>query len=143
MFSGTDLDDLIEEYTELLERQPELDSEEIMLINEVVNENIGPQLTITRDPERGRCLRLALDGEAFLSEDVGEKNAKPLELSTGERNFISLAFELLLARHSQKDFIVLDDPISSFDSVYKNKIAFCIMKFLEKKRLLFLHIIWI
>lgn len=134
MFSGTDLDDLIEEYTELLERQPELDSEEIMLINEVVNENIGPQLTITRDPERGRCLRLALDGEAFLSEDVGEKNAKPLELSTGERNFISLAFELLLARHSQKDFIVLDDPISSFDSVYKNKIAFCIMKFLEKKK---------
>lgn len=29
---------------------------------------------------------------------------------------------------------MLDDPISSFDSVYKNKIAFCIIKFLENKK---------
>jgi len=57
-----------------------------------------------------------------------------LHLSTGEQNFISLAFELLLARHSEKEFIVLDDPISSFDSIYKNKIAFCIIKFLENKK---------
>ena len=57
-----------------------------------------------------------------------------MELSTGEQNFISLAFELLLARHSNKDYIVMDDPISSFDSVYKNKIAFCIIKFLENKK---------
>lgn len=31
-------------------------------------------------------------------------------------------------------YIELDDPISSFDSVYKNKIAFCIIKFLENKK---------
>lgn len=133
MFSGTDLDEIFDEYAQLLENQPSLDSEELMLINEVVNENIGPELTIVRDSDNGRNFRLLLDGKAFLSEDVG-KNTKPLELSTGERNFISLAFELLLARHSQKDFVVLDDPISSFDSVYKNKIAFCIIKFLEKKK---------
>ena len=59
---------------------------------------------------------------------------KQMELSTGEQNFISLAFELLYARHSDKEYIIMDDPISSFDSVYKNKIAFCIIKFLENKK---------
>ena len=28
---------------------------------------------------------------------------------------------------------MLDDPISSFDSIYKNKIAYCIIKFLDRK----------
>jgi hypothetical protein len=61
-------------------------------------------------------------------------------LSTGEQNFISLAFELLLARHSDKEYVVIDDPISSFDSVYKNKIAYCIVKFLENKKvIIFTH----
>lgn len=46
-----------------------------------------------------------------------------MHLSNGEQNFISLAFALLLARNSEKEFVVLDDPISSFDSVYKNKIS--------------------
>ena len=59
---------------------------------------------------------------------------KQMELSTGEQNFISLAFELLYARHSDKEYIIMDDPISSFDSVYKNIIAFCIIKFLENKK---------
>ena len=40
----------------------------------------------------------------------------------------------LVSRHSDKEFVVLDDPISSFDSIYKNKIAFCIIKFLENKK---------
>lgn len=61
-------------------------------------------------------------------------NREEMHLSSGEQNFISLAFELLLARHSDQEFVVLDDPISSFDSVYKNKIAYCIIKFLEKKK---------
>ena len=59
---------------------------------------------------------------------------KQMELSTGEQNYISLAFELLYAHHSDKEYIIMDDPISSFDSVYKNKIAFCIIKFLENKK---------
>lgn len=134
MFNDSDLDAYFDEYANLLESQPILDNEELMLINEVVNENIGPEITIVRDENNGRNFRLLLDGKAFLGGDVVEKNQKPLKLSTGERNFISLAFELLLARHSEKDFVVLDDPISSFDSVYKNKIAYCIIKFLEKKK---------
>ncbi len=51
-----------------------------------------------------------------------------------------MAFELLLARRTDREFVVLDDPISSFDSLYKNKIAYCIVKFLEnKKQLIFTH----
>ncbi len=134
MFEGTNLDTYFDEYAHLLDRQPSLDNEELMLINEVVNENIGPEITIVRDAQNGRNFRLLLDGKVFLGDDVGEKNQKPLNLSTGERNFVSLAFELLLARHSDKEFVVLDDPISSFDSVYKNKIAYCIIKFLENKK---------
>ncbi|SHD76263.1 hypothetical protein [Schnuerera ultunensis] len=35
---------------------------------------------------------------------------------------------------------MLDDPISSFDSIYKNKIAFIIVKFLEgKKQVILTH----
>lgn len=70
-----------------------------------------------------------LDDQALLGLDRSE-----MHLSSGEQNFISLAFALLLARHSRQEFIVLDDPISSFDSVYKNKIVFCIIKFLENKK---------
>ncbi len=127
IFEDTNLDIYFNEYEHLLDRQPSLDNEELMLINQVVNENIGPEITIVRDAQNGRNFRLLLDGKAFLGDDVGEKNQKPLKLSTGERNFISLAFELLLARHANKELIVLDDPISSFDSVYKNKIAYCII----------------
>ena len=52
-----------------------------------------------------------------------------MDLSSGEQNFISLAFELLMARHSNKEYVVLDDPVSSFDSVYKNKIASALSNF--------------
>ncbi|MGL4913407.1 MAG: hypothetical protein ACRC3Y_13355, partial [Romboutsia sp.] len=44
------------------------------------------------------------------------------------------------AKNTEKRYIVLDDPISSFDSIYKNKIAFCIIKFLEdKKQIILTH----
>ena len=74
---------------------------------------------------------------------IGDKallgtDPKDMELSRGEQNFISLTFEFLLARHSDKEYVILDDPISSLDSVYKNKIAFCIIKFLENKKQLVL-----
>ena len=95
----------------------------------MINENIGKDITIVRDEDNDRNYKLKLGDKDLLGTD-----RKEMELSTGEQNFISLAFELLLARHSDKEYIVMDDPISSFDSVYKNKIAFCIIKFLEKKK---------
>ncbi|WP_109840486.1 AAA family ATPase [Schnuerera ultunensis] len=47
---------------------------------------------------------------------------------------------MLRAKRSEAEIIVLDDPISSFDSIYKNKIAFIIVKFLEgKKQVILTH----
>ena len=128
-FDGTRLFDIFDEYAQLVETQPELDTEELLFIENVINENIGKDITIVRDEDNDRNYKLKLGDKDLLGTD-----RKEMELSTGEQNFISLAFELLLARHSDKEYIVMDDPISSFDSVYKNKIAFCIIKFLEKKK---------
>ncbi len=127
-FDGTSLLSDFDEYIRLTQTKPELDSEELLYIEDVINENIGKNITIERDPD-SKNYKLKLGNQDLL----GTSRDK-LELSTGEQNFISLSFELLLARHSNKDYVVLDDPISSFDSVYKNKIAFCIVKFLEDKK---------
>ena len=118
-----------DEYTSLLETQPTLDSEELLYIQEIISENIGRNIRIIRDEDNDHNFKLMLDDQELLGLDRSE-----MHLSSGEQNFISLTFALLLARHSNRDFVVLDDPISSFDSVYKNKIAFCIIRFLENKK---------
>ena len=133
-FDGTSLFQDYDEYNELVATQPQLDSEELLFIEDIINENIGKDITIERDPE-SKNYKMKLGDKDLLGTD-----RDAMELSSGEQNFISLSFELLLARHSDKEYIVLDDPISSFDSVYKNKIAFCIIKFLEgKKQIVLTH----
>jgi hypothetical protein len=63
-----------------------------------------------------------------------------LPLSTGEQNFLSLTFEFLKAKNSSCPIVVIDDPISSFDSIYKNKVAYAIVKMLHnKKRIVLTH----
>lgn len=134
-FNGTSMYAWYDEYTTLLESQPELDSEELLFIEQVISENISRDIRVIRDEENDRNFKLMLGEQPLL----GTERSK-MQLSTGEQNFISLTFELLLARHSDKEFVVLDDPISSFDSIYKNKIAFCIVKFLEgKKQIVLTH----
>lgn len=128
-FDGSSMLKDYEEYKNILEQQPQIDSEELLFIKEVISENIGPEISIIRDEENDNNFKILLAGDDFLEVD-----RKDLHLSTGEQNFISLSFELLLARRSDKEFVVMDDPISSFDSVYKNKIAYCIIKFLENKK---------
>ena len=133
-FDETSLFRDFDEYAALVETTPQLDSEEFLYIADVINESIGKDITIERDPD-SKNYKLKLGDKDLLNTDRGA-----MELSSGEQNFISLAFELLLARHSKKEYVVLDDPISSFDSVYKNKIAFCIIKFLdEKKQIVLTH----
>lgn len=129
VFDDTSMLSDFAEYQALLETQPQIDSEELLYITEVISDNIRADITIVRDDENDKNFKLMLSGKPFLNVE-----REQLHLSTGEQNFISLAFELLLARHSEKEFVVLDDPISSFDSIYKNKIAFCIIKFLENKK---------
>ncbi len=128
-FDGTTLYNDYDEHAELTSVQPQLDSEELLYIENVISENIGKNITIVRDEENDNNYKLKIGNKNLLGTERHE-----MELSTGEQNFISLAFELLYARHSNKEYIVMDDPISSFDSVYKNKIAFCILKFLENKK---------
>ncbi|MCK5659940.1 MAG: AAA family ATPase [Methanosarcinales archaeon] len=113
------------EYNKLIENQPELSSEDIRFIEIIINENIEKNINLERDGDN-KNLKLRLGGKELLNQDRDK-----LSLSTGEQNFISLAFELLKAKKSDKKVIVLDDPISSFDSIYKNKIVYCIIKFLE------------
>ena len=115
------------EYSQLIESRPELTDEDIIFIENIVNENIDKVIELQRD--ENKTLRLVLDGQEFLNKDRQE-----LKLSNGEQNFISLAFELLKSKNTDKEIIILDDPISSFDSIYKNKIAFSIVKFLQSKK---------
>ena len=129
VFSNTAMYAWWNEYTHLLGAQPELDSEELVYIEKIISENIGREIKLVRDAANDHNFKLMLDDQELLGLERNE-----MHLSTGEQNFISLAFALLLARHSNQEFVVLDDPISSFDSVYKNKIAFCIIKFLENKK---------
>ena len=92
-----------DEYSSLLETQPTLDSEELLYIQEIISENIGRNIRITRDDDSDHNFKLMLDNQALLGMDRSE-----MHLSSGEQNFISLAFALLLARHSGQEFIVLD-----------------------------------
>lgn len=125
----------VDEYNGLIAGQPEIDDEDLLYIKTIISDNIDKEIEIKRDEQNGNNFMLLLSDEQFLGVDRTD-----LHLSTGEQNFISLAFELLMARRTDKDFIVLDDPISSFDSLYKNKIAYCIVKFLENKnQLIFTH----
>lgn len=129
VFIDTTMYSDFDEYSLLLEGQPYIDDEELLYIEQIINDNIDRNIRLIRDQENDNNFKLMLDDKPLLGTPT-----KEMHLSAGEQNFISLAFELLLAKNSTKEFIVLDDPISSFDSVYKNKIAFCIVKFLEKKK---------
>lgn len=128
IFDGTTMYGDYDEHSALVDSEPEIDDEELLYIENIINDNIDRDIRLIRDQENDRNIKLMLDDKPLPG-----MSTKEMHLSTGEQNFISLAFELLLARNSDKEFIVLDDPISSFDSVYKNKIAFCIVKFLESK----------
>jgi len=127
-FDNTDLFKRYDEYELLTQKKPEFDEEELLYIERIISDNIEKEIAIERDSTT-RNYKLKLGDKNLIGIPRND-----MELSAGEQNFISLAFELLLARHSSKQYVVLDDPISSFDSVYKNKIAYCIIRFLEDKK---------
>lgn len=120
---GTKLAEKVQEHYELCKADPKFEDDDIRLIEEFVNDNMSKEVLLKREDGK---LTLYLDSSQLLGEE-------DLQLSTGEQNFISLAFEFLKAKKSEAKIIVVDDPISSFDSIYKNKIAFMILKFLRGK----------
>ncbi|SET73777.1 AAA family ATPase [Lacrimispora sphenoides] len=128
-FDSTTMVRDFDELSRLRNVQPSLDSDDLLYIQDVISENIDRDIRVIRDNDNEKNFKLMLGDAPLLNVERHE-----MCLSTGEQNFISLTFELLLAKNSGKEYIVLDDPISSFDSIYKNKIAFCIVKFLESKK---------
>lgn len=132
--NGTDLEVRYNEYMAILREQPEITNEELLFIKQIVSENIGKEIELKRNINEGNKFTLSLGGKDILNM----QDRTEFKLSNGEQNFISLSFELLKAKRSSAEIIILDDPISSFDSIYKNKIAFSIIRFLEGKNVLVL-----
>jgi len=125
--SDSGLAPLLFEYTTITQESPEFESEDIIFIETFLNDCLERKIKLERDGDKN--LRLLLGTEEFLNQP---RNS--LSLSNGEQNFLSLAFELMKARKIDQSIIILDDPISSFDSIYKNKIAYAILKILNNKK---------
>lgn len=125
-FSGTNLLSLFGEYNKIFNEKIELQQEDEVLIQDIIANSIGKTISLERDKEKNIIIKI--NDAKLLGSDL-----EKLELSTGEANFISLTFELLKAKRAKEPIVIVDDPISSFDSIYKNKIAFCLLKILESK----------
>ncbi|MBK5246836.1 MAG: hypothetical protein JJE49_06160 [Peptostreptococcaceae bacterium] len=122
-----------EEHQKLIEQEPDITEEDFLYIEEIISGSMRKELKIERDGNKN--IRIFLDNNDFLGCERDE-----LKLSSGEQNFLSLTFEFLRARNNPQPIVVLDDPISSFDSIYKNKVVYAIAKILEdKKRIILTH----
>ena len=118
------------EYKEMLSRDLNITDEDLMFIEEFIEKNINKTIKLQRANNK---IVITLD-----SEDIIGVERENLKLSSGEQNFISLTFELLKAKNVDNEIIVIDDPISSFDSIFKNKLVYAIIKFLDNKKVLLL-----
>lgn len=123
--------DVLSEYSSIVSSKLEFEEEDVLFIEKFLNSCLEKHITLSRDADKN--IRLLLGDNEFLNKQRTE-----LSLSNGEQNFLSLSFELLKAKKTNKKLIVLDDPISSFDSIYKNKIAYAIIRFLKNKKTLIL-----
>lgn len=115
------------QYFELLKNKVEISDDDINLIQKIFNQNLHKNFSIRRDANNHKLV-LFIDEVDFLG-----KSRESLPLSAGEQNFLSLVFEMLRVKNLNIPIIVFDDPISSFDSIYKNKIAFLILHLLKGK----------
>ena len=110
----------------MIDKKPEINEEDLLYIQEVVNNSMSKKLKLARDENKN--IKIFLADREFINRQRDE-----LPLSSGEQNFLSLTFEFLKAKKSQSSIIVIDDPISSFDSIYKNKVVYSLMKILDNK----------
>jgi len=133
LISTSELPGKMSEYQTLIDEKPEITEEDMLYIEEIISNSMSKKLTLERDEKKN--LRVFLSKQEFLGKTRGE-----LPLSTGEQNFLSLTFEFLKAKNSACPIVVIDDPISSFDSIYKNKVVYAIVKMLHsKKRIVLTH----
>lgn len=120
------------EYSDLIAKQPDIKNEDIEFIQQYIKDCMNKEFKISR-AEGKKYLQIQLDEQDFLGKD-----RKDLPLSTGEQNFLSLFMEFLRVKNSENPIVVIDDPISSFDSIYKNKIIYSIVKVLQDKQIILL-----
>ena len=133
LISASELPSKMAEYQTLIDEKPEITDEDMLYIEEIISNSMNKELTLDRDEKKN--LRIFLSHQEFLGKSRDE-----LPLSTGEQNFLSLTFEFLKAKNTACPIVVVDDPISSFDSIYKNKVVFAIVKMLHhKKRIILTH----
>lgn len=132
IFASTQILRKIAEYKELIAQEPDLTEEDELYIREIVEQSMDKKISIARR-KGDKELIIELEDNEIIGKDRDN-----LSLSAGEQNFLSLAFEMLKAKNSNSSIIVLDDPISSFDSIYKYKIVYAILKFLESKNVIIL-----
>ena len=132
-FVREEIEPIYREYHELINTTPDISQEDYLYIQEIVSNSMSKRLTVERD--ESRRLRIRLSNQDFLGLPRDE-----LPLSTGEQNFLSLTFEFLKAKNSAAPIVVIDDPVSSFDSIYKNKVVYAIVRLLhQKKRIVLTH----
>ena len=127
LVNDTELEKDYSEYNKIIEEKIELSEDDEMLLKDIVENCINKKVNLTRDDNKN--IIFTIEDNNFIG-----KSRQELPLSTGEQNFISLYFDLLSAKNSDKDIIIIDDPISSFDSIYKNKIVYSIIKVLTNKK---------
>lgn len=133
VFESSDIKSKNQEYELILSGRPAISDEDLFYIESIVGDSMGKPLRVDRD--ENNTLRISLSNHEFLNKERDE-----LPLSTGEQNFLSLSFEFLKAKNSTSPIVVIDDPISSFDSIYKNKIVFALVRMLkDKKRVVLTH----
>lgn len=133
IMQASQLQEHYQEYQEIIAGSPDITDEDYLYIQEIISNSMSKPLTIERD--RNNRLHIYLSNQEFLGK---ERSALPL--STGEQNFLSLTFEFLKAKNSTRPIVVIDDPVSSFDSIYKNKVVYAIVKMLHhKKRIILTH----
>lgn len=133
VYKSSDIKIKNEEYQTMISQKPDIIEEDFLYIEKIISSNMSKNLQIIRDDKKN--IKIVLENEDFLGVD-----REKLPLSSGEQNFLSLTFEFLKAKNSDKSIVILDDPISSFDSIYKNKIAYAIVKMLHnKKRIILTH----
>ena len=121
------------EYRNLIDKSPDISEEDYLYIQEIVANSMNKTLKVERDEKKR--LHIRLSDQDFLGLAREE-----LPLSSGEQNFLSLTFEFLKAKNSAAPIVVIDDPISSFDSIYKNKVVYAMIKMLHnKKRIVLTH----
>jgi len=133
IFAESELNSHYLEYQAIIAETPNITDEDYLYIQEIISNSMSKPLTVERD--EARRLKVRLSNQEFFG-----KTREELPLSTGEQNFLSLTFEFLKAKNSTAPIVIIDDPVSSFDSIYKNKVVYAIVKMLHsKKRIVLTH----